>query len=166
MRRLILTRHAKSDWSGPATRDHDRPLNPRGRDAATRLGGWLAGKGHIPDQVLCSTAERTRETWARIAPALPGEIAIDYLPELYHAAPMDMMAALQGATGQTVLILGHNPGIGAFAHAMPREMPAHVKFTKYPTAATLILDFAIEDWREVQPGTGEVVDFVIPRELD
>ena len=35
MRRLMLLRHAKSDWSTPGQRDHERALNPRGREAAT-----------------------------------------------------------------------------------------------------------------------------------
>jgi hypothetical protein len=30
-RRLILIRHAKSDWGDPTRADHDRPLNRRGR---------------------------------------------------------------------------------------------------------------------------------------
>ena len=29
MKRLILTRHAKSSWDDPALEDHDRPLNAR-----------------------------------------------------------------------------------------------------------------------------------------
>ena len=61
MKRLILVRHAKSDWSlGMA--DHDRPLNVRGRASAAAIGRWLREKNLRPDQVLCSTATRTRET--------------------------------------------------------------------------------------------------------
>jgi len=41
MKRLILMRHAKSDWGDPGLPDHDRPLNKRGRRAATALGHWL-----------------------------------------------------------------------------------------------------------------------------
>ena len=45
MKRLILTRHAKSSWDDPAMPDHDRPLNDRGRAAAVQLGVWLASRG-------------------------------------------------------------------------------------------------------------------------
>lgn len=31
MKRLILFRHAKSDWDDPVARDFDRPLNSRGK---------------------------------------------------------------------------------------------------------------------------------------
>ena len=71
MKRLILTRHAKSSWEDPLTPDHDRPLNERGRAAAADLGQWLASRGYVPGQVLCSDALRTRKTWAGIAPAIP-----------------------------------------------------------------------------------------------
>ena len=60
MKRLILTRHAKSSWDDPLTPDHDRPLNDRGKAAAADLGQWLASRGYIPDEVLCSDALRTR----------------------------------------------------------------------------------------------------------
>ena len=38
MKRLILTRHAKSSWDDPLTPDHDRDLNDRGKAAAADLG--------------------------------------------------------------------------------------------------------------------------------
>ncbi|RME68148.1 MAG: hypothetical protein D6782_01550, partial [Alphaproteobacteria bacterium] len=42
---LGLLRHAKSDWAAAVARDIDRPLNPRGRDAAQRLGRYFARAG-------------------------------------------------------------------------------------------------------------------------
>ena len=72
MKRLILTRHAKSSWDDPMTPDHDRPLNERGKAAAADLGQWLASRGYVPDEVLCSDSLRTRKTFSGIGPALPG----------------------------------------------------------------------------------------------
>jgi len=69
MRRLMLLRHAKSDRP-PGIADHDRPLNWRGRDEAPLVGTYLAHNGLVPDRVLCSTSERTRETWELVAGAL------------------------------------------------------------------------------------------------
>ena len=48
IRRLILTRHAKSAWDDPSMDDHDRPLNDRGRRSARALGDWLASRGYDP----------------------------------------------------------------------------------------------------------------------
>ncbi|MET0314259.1 MAG: histidine phosphatase family protein, partial [Hansschlegelia sp.] len=63
MRRLILFRHAKSDWPEDGGDDHGRSLAPRGRRVAGPMGAWLAGRGFRPDLVLCSTAVRARATW-------------------------------------------------------------------------------------------------------
>jgi phosphohistidine phosphatase len=65
----MLLRHAKSDRP-PGMPDHDRPLNRRGREEAPVVGTYLAHNGLIPDRVLCSTSERTRETWDLVAGAL------------------------------------------------------------------------------------------------
>ena len=76
-----------------------------------------------------------------------------------------MFEALRGARGRCVLMLGHNPGISILAELLMAEPPAHPRFADYPTCATLVADFAIEDWSALQQGSGALVDFVIPREL-
>ena len=160
-RRLILTRHAKSSWDDPSMPDHDRPLNDRGRRAARALGDWLASRGYEPEEVLCSTAARTRETWERVALA-PLEVRplLRFEPGLYHAAPEQMLAMLRTASAPTVMMLGHNPGIAAFAAMLPARVPVDPAFRRYPTAATLVVDFQIDNWADLQPGQGSVLDFV------
>ena len=59
-RKVVLLRHAKSAW--PDVPDHDRPLARRGRRDAPVMGRWLRAAGYLPDQVVCSTARRARET--------------------------------------------------------------------------------------------------------
>lgn len=164
MKRLILTRHAKSSWDDPAVADHDRPLNDRGKAAAADLGIWLASRGHVPDLVLCSDALRTRKTWSGIAPALPGTPILELKPALYHAGPDVMLAVLRHARGDTVMMIGHNPGIAEFAARILTRAPANAEFARYPTGATLVAEFAT-DWPAVDWHQGTVVDFVIPREI-
>lgn len=163
--RLILTRHAKSSWDDPLMSDHDRPLNERGKAAAADLGNWLASRGYVPDQVLCSDALRTRKTWSGIAPALPGTPILELKPALYHAGPDVMLAVLRHATGKTVMMIGHNPGIAEFAHRIVARAPLNPDFQRYPTGATLVVDFAAESWADVAWSMGSVDDFIIPREL-
>ena len=61
MRRLMLLRHAKSNWPAGVA-DRDRPLAARGREAAPLIGGYLAEELLLPDLVLISPARRTVET--------------------------------------------------------------------------------------------------------
>ena len=165
MKRLILTRHAKSSWDDPATPDHDRPLNDRGRAAAAELGVWLASRGYIPGEVLCSDAMRTRLTWDGLAPALPGTPTVHLKSALYHAGPDVMLAVLRHAAEECVMMIGHNPGIAEFAARIVARPPLHAEFHRYPTGATLVCDFIADTWAEVGYGMGTTEDFIIPREV-
>jgi len=160
-RRLILTRHAKSDWSQSGVSDHQRPLNKRGRASATAIGDWLRKGNHLPNQILSSSSTRTRETCDRLQLDAP----VTYLGALYHAGALTMLSELRKASGQTVLMLGHNPGIGEFAEKLVRASPAHPRFLDYPTCATLVADFDITSWSKADFGQALTVAFVIPREL-
>lgn len=160
-RRLILTRHAKSAWDDPSMPDKDRPLNKRGRRSALVLGDWLAGRGYEPEEVLCSSSVRTRETWDEVSRAALGVLPqVRYEDRLYHATPETMLAMLKSATAPTVMMIGHNPGIAAFAAQLLARPPLDPDFRRYPTAATLVVDFQIDSWADVVPGEGSVLDFV------
>lgn len=159
--RLILMRHAKSSWDSPFGEDHQRPLNGRGQRSALTLGHWLRENDYIPDEIFCSSSTRTRETCTRLK--LTTEPA--FLDELYHASASKMLSILKGAVGNCVLMVGHNPGIASFAHSLVEFPPNHSRFGDYPTGATLVVDFPAPSWGGLRPGTGDVVDFVIPREL-
>lgn len=160
MKHLILIRHAKSDW-GYDRPDHDRPLNARGRGAATAIGTWLHDNGHLPDEVLCSTSARTRETLTLLGTHAPTRLE----RALYQAAPDTMLQLLQSAQGNNVMLLAHNPGIAALAKALVRTAPDHPRFDAYPTCATLVAHFGIDTWKDLQPGTGTAHAFVVPRDL-
>lgn len=165
MKRLILTRHAKSAWDDPLTPDHDRPLNERGKAAAADLGQWLASRGYVPEKVLCSDAVRTRQTWSGIAPALPATPLMELKPALYHAGVDVMLAVLKNAKADVVMMIGHNPGIAEFATKLVAKAPLNTEFERYPTGATLVVDFVADSWDQIEFGSGIVDDFVIPKEL-
>jgi len=159
--RLTLMRHAKSAWDAPAPSDHERPLNNRGQRSAAALGDWLRTRGWLPDEVLCSTAVRTRETLAGLEIDAP----VKFDKALYHAAPDTMLGVLQQARSKNVLMIAHNPGMAICASALVSVPPAHHRFDDFPTGATLVLEFPVESWAKLVPGTGKVLDFVVPREL-
>ncbi len=165
MKRLILTRHAKSAWDDPLTPDHDRPLNERGKAAAADLGQWLASRGYVPEKVLCSDAVRTRQTWSGIAPALPATPLMELKPALYHAGPDVMLAVLRHAQADCVMMIGHNPGIAEFASRLVAHPPMNEAFARYPTGATLVVDFVVDAWDQADFGLGATVDFIVPRDF-
>jgi phosphohistidine phosphatase len=62
-------------------------------------------------------------------------------------------------------MLGHNPGIAGFAEDLVSHAPDHPRFADYPTCATLVVDFDVNDWSDMTHGSGTPLAFVIPREL-
>lgn len=166
MKTLILTRHAKSSWDDLTLQDHERALNKRGRAGAKAIGEWLADQNYQPNEVLCSTAERCRETYVRIAKQLINAPDPTLRRRLYLASPTVMYEALKAAKGNTVMMLGHNPGIGDFADALvDGARPEHPKFLQYPSGATTVFQFDIADWSVPFIGKGHVKDFVVPKDL-
>jgi phosphohistidine phosphatase len=161
--RLILTRHAKSGWDDPDLEDFYRPLTERGRRSATAIGRWLWEKGYRPDLILCSAAERTRATLDLILAEWPERLEVSYRQALYHASARGIHDVVAGTDAQTVMVVGHNPGIGTLACCMVAKRPDHPDFGRYPTGATAILDFKAEEWRSIKPGS--CADFIVPRGL-
>ena len=162
MKRLILMRHAKSDWSDLTASDHERTLNARGRTSADALGNWLRAQSITPDHVLCSDAARTCETLARLS---LGDVATTTTRALYLAEPDVMLSKLRACEEDCILLIAHNPGCGMLAEMLLNNPPTHPAFYSYPTGATLIADFEITSWREVRIGTGITTGFIVPRDL-
>ncbi len=164
-RRLILTRHAKSDWGTPGLRDFDRPLNKRGRTSATVVGAWLAEKGYRPDEVILSGAKRTVETWKGIEAAFDPAPPVRADGDLYDASAEAILAVLRRATAPVVMLIGHNPGFADFANRVAVAPPDHWRFRDYPTCATTVMRFPRDDWADVGWREADVIDFVVPRDL-
>lgn len=107
-------RHAKSSWKNQHQSDHDRPLNKRGNRDAPDMAQRLLKRASVPEIILCSSAQRTRETTAHLLSVF-GENApkVHYDQALYLASPDTMLAALQDVPDNIrhVMLVAHNPGI-------------------------------------------------------
>ena len=156
-RRLLVLRHAKSEWP-EGVADHDRPLAKRGRHDAPRVGRWLARHDYLPDVVVCSTAQRTRETWDLVATKLPGtpdvtpDVTFD--PRAYGASAQTLLYLARELPDErhTALLIAHNPGVSEFAGV------------GFPTAALAVLTFE-GDWPDLAPGQARLKAFVTPADM-
>ncbi|MBP1183679.1 SixA phosphatase family protein [Methylobacterium sp. PvR107] len=169
MRRLILLRHAKSDRPAGVA-DRERPLNARGRRTAPAVGAHLAKAGFRPDLALVSTALRTRETWDAMAAAL-GNPETRWQPEIYEAPARRILDVIKTApdTATTVIVVGHNPGLGDLAVDLAGEGPRAARdhlALEFPTAAYAVIDFDAAVWAEIASDRGRLERFVRPRDID
>lgn len=178
-RTLLLMRHAKSAYPA-GLGDHQRPLNKRGRQEAAVAGdviramtgapvgsGWPSGSGGI-DMVLCSTAQRTRETLQRTGIQAPTEFS-DAIYEATAPAILDQIRDL-GQQAGTVLVIGHAPGIpGLLADLIAQagldgtSDQARELFQRrgFPTSAVAVLRTS-QQWAELDAAA--LVDYRIPRD--
>src|SRR5215469_1552081 len=107
MLRLMLLRHAKSNWSSSGIQDAARPLAARGETAARLMGGYMARHSLIPERVLCSSARRTRETWAGIAGRWPADMDVVFDDRLYMATPQAVLSIVRAQDdARSLLVIG------------------------------------------------------------
>jgi phosphohistidine phosphatase len=171
MLKLILVRHAKSSWDDPDLMDFDRPLAPRGQAAAPVMGQYMAARGHHPDRVLCSTARRTRETFALMLPSFSEPFEAIFTRDLYEtpaSAYLDLIRR-QGGVARTLMIIGHNPALEELGPALVGVNNVdHGRMhasAKYPTGAVAVMQFEAATWADIQPGSARGVSFTRPRDL-
>lgn len=169
MLRLLLLRHAKSDWSHGGLPDHDRPLNSRGRSDAARVGRHLRRLGLVPAAALISSARRTTET-AQLVLAAAGTAdpevglprAARRIPRLYGAPAAGILRVVreQGGAASPLLVVGHNPGMMELAASF------RGRFRPYPQAALLVALAPVSRWSDLNPATPvRVESFTRPRDL-
>lgn len=162
-RRLIVLRHAKSDWSDDLP-DHERPLAPRGIRDAPKLGRWLVDNGYLPEYVLCSTARRTRETWERVSDALPKRPPVEYDEGLYGAGPEEFLEAARRVPENvtTLALVGHEPGVSELTLDLAGYGDdTRLVQTKFPTCAAAVLSTA-DTWANL--GAAKLEAFFRPRD--
>jgi phosphohistidine phosphatase len=169
MKRLYLLRHAKSSWKDRSLTDRDRPLAGRGRRAAKAMAAHLEAEGVRPELVLCSPARRARETLQRVEAALGDEVELVIEEGLYGASEAALLARLRALPQElgSVLVIGHNPGLGELALALASEGAELARMReKYPTAALATIDLPAHRWSALERGGGELVAYVRPRDLE
>jgi phosphohistidine phosphatase len=175
MKTLYLLRHAKSSWGDKNLPDHERPLNERGRKAASAMGRYLRGLHYHPALVLASTALRVGETLELILPELAGDVAVVRDRALYLATPNTLLARLHvtSTNPDSLLILGHNPGLHEFALHLSGEVSSEAARAArdrmkgaFPTAALAVIRFPdAQFWNEIDYGKGRLEAFTTPRDL-
>lgn len=170
MKTLFILRHAKSSWGDADLADEERPLNGRGRRAATGMGRYLRDEDLLPDRVLCSTARRTVETLERLQREWPEEPPVRFDERLYLASSELLLSVLgeQEPGVGSLLLIGHNPGLAALAVRLAGAGDAEDLERlrrKLPTAALVEIAFDVDSWGDLPTSRGELRRFVVPRAL-
>ena len=165
--RLMLLRHAKAEKAESGMRDRDRRLTARGRDDAARIAAHMVRHALLPERVLISSAQRTRETWECMAPAFSASLPVDYQDRLYESGTETILTAIKaaGPSASALLVIGHNPGLHDTARLLlaDRGGDAHALDDGLPTSGLVVIDFADDGWRKLAARSGRLEAFVTPK---
>ena len=134
------------------------------------MGRFIASHDMEPDLILCSSAQRTRETLDLIRSELLSKPEIVLTEDLYLAEPEEIRATILARAGahKRVMVIGHNPGLQELVLELSgagRRSDLEAIRAKFPTAGLAVLNFTATRWAQATPKTGILRLFMSPRRL-
>ena len=164
MSKLILIRHAKSDWSGNVD-DLQRGLNNRGLNSCGVISKELKKKLDKPDLFLISPALRAKLTYENIFLNWDDKDNNLFVEEdLYNASVEQIKKTLSSKVlgFNTVVIIGHNPILNSLMYQLTTK-----GYNKLPTnlvtCGVVMIEYSENNFKTPGFANGEVVDYFFPR---
>ena len=160
MKKIIIMRHAKSDWSDGSLRDFDRPLNDRGRNAAPIMGKEIKERGLTPDLIISSPALRAKMTAEAVAKNSGYMKDIVWNDGFYFGYTNEILNVIKNVdkSNHSVMVFGHNPTWSTLAEMLSGE------FITMKTADLVVLEFN-GDWKDIQKKSCKQVLHLSPKQL-
>lgn len=161
MKRVIIVRHAKAVPYGYED-DFNRKLRPSGKEDAEILSAELKESGVAPDLIISSPAKRAYSTAKVYAKTYgydkknirkeedlyDGLTTQDFI-DLLHELPEDI---------SSVFVFGHNPTIHYLINNLVRFFNSDT-----PTCSTAVIEFKVENWKNIASREGDLVAHLKPR---
>lgn len=160
MKRVIMVRHAKSISYG-YDQDFDRTLTAAGEEHAEKTAQQLVTHQLYPDLIISSPAVRTTQT-TRIFGNMLGYPAgnVRYEKKLYSGMQGTTFLRMIQETDDihsTVMVVGHNPTIYYYLDMLLPNFTLDV-----PTCSTVVIEFDVDTWAELEERAGKMLFRWIP----
>ncbi len=161
MKRVVIVRHGKAVPYGYEN-DIKRDLRERGEDDANRISEELNKRNVFPEVIVSSPAKRALKTAQIFAENLDfNPKKIKKVKDIYKGQTTgeftEMIRQLPADTS-TAFFFGHNPGFYYFASNLLKEFHGDM-----PTTSTVVIDFDVNTWPEVNARSGDLVFQLVPR---
>lgn len=165
MKTLYLIRHAKSSWSNPNLKDHDRPLNDRGERDKTVMAKFIRSNFKEIELIVSSTATRALDYAACIHKYTNVPLDVDEM--LYTFSSSELLNAVYKLPDNKdhIAVVTHNPAATEVINHLSNFDDGE-KIVNLPTAAIIKIEFEQEHWAEITNNSGAVVDFAKPKGID
>lgn len=163
MKKLVLVRHAKSDWGNEGLKDIDRPLAERGYEDAYAMSKWFKENQAVPDLLVSSPAARALNT-ALIFSREFGikESAIKIEEKIYESNSGIWLKIISQLDNKfnNIMLFGHNPTMTNLAN----ELNTDLLFDNAPTCSIISLGLEIKDWKDiVTKKEGKLLNYKFPK---
>lgn len=160
MKKILIMRHAKSDWSDGSIRDYDRPLNHRGEKAAPLIGKHIKKQNLTPDLIISSPALRARMTAEAVAEKCEYDNDIVWNENFYFGHTNEVIKALRNVDEKykSVMVFGHNPTWSDLAERLTGD------FFGMKTADVAVLEFD-DKWKKLDDKKCKLINYLSPKEL-
>ncbi|MDI2090719.1 SixA phosphatase family protein [Commensalibacter oyaizuii] len=159
---LFLLRHGQANKQG--TTDFERSLTPHGQQQAISQGKLLKNIASKIDVILCSAASRTQETLQFLnLNTVSSRVTVS--KDLYLADTQTLLKYTHHVEqGDTVLIIGHNPGLHQFAYDLlapttKNNDAQHLLSISFPTCALAKIEFSCQYWFEIDFYKGRLSEY-------
>ncbi len=160
MKKLVLIRHGKSDWT-LGLDDHKRPLTTRGMEDAGNVARAAAQMAGASPMIFSSTARRALETAVIFARGWGLEASDIIFDDALYTFGHDKLRDFIGTIPDHVekaFIFGHNEAITDFVNKF-----GNIYIDNVPTSGLVELLLPTDSWRHIGRGTTGVVLF--PKDL-
>lgn len=167
MLKLYILRHANSGWAMPGQKDVERSLSSQGIEQLNIIGETISSMNYAPDKIICSYADRTKQTYSGIKDRFSEHTQIEFNRDIYSCEIdqyFDLIKSQNHIKG--LMIIGHNPmcaGITAQLTASGADYALKELAMGYPAGSLAALEFDCENWSDISYQSGFLREFHIPR---
>ena len=149
MKKLLIVRHAKSDWETGIT-DFNRPLNNRGIRVAQKMAVVLKDEGVSLDSVICSPAKRTQQTAQLLLNGVFDRTNIILKESIYEGTFFKLLNLINNDVDDsvaTLMLIGHNPGVTELVDYL-----SSANIGGMPTCSCVCLTTEVDSWKLASKG--------------
>lgn len=158
MKKLHLLRHAKANAFSNNGEDFDRDLHLKAENQLKLVDQFLKMNNVQVQQILCSSAKRTRQTLKALT-SIKDITKPIFSEDLYLASSGQLLRFVcDNAIGDEVILVGHNEGISELASYLSNQN-IHLE-----TANFCSISLSVNDWAKVTQGVGKVEVLFSPKE--
>ncbi len=163
MKKLILVRHAKSDWADGSLADYDRPLNARGMRDLTYMPSKLQALGEAPQGIYSSSALRAKMTAQAFADFFEINEHLVLDRDIYLASSIHLLDLVSRFSDdyQEAMMVGHNPGfsdlLSSFGSGEQYELP---------TLGIAVVSSPADSWSNFSTADAVVEHVIYPKLYD